>query len=505
MSDLERWRQLFREEAQRCVKELREVIEQDGRGIPGERGDTRGIDPQLGFGEELLLQLEAQRKTDQAETESLRSHVEELLRLNSSLRQAALDQSSSKEFTKLRGCVVDLTKEVQSLMGTKRQEHPIELAKVAADAASRAFKQNREEVVRLLHSNLEAQQKVFEGRWKSEDERWTTLDREVTSLRQQTKLLEEMSGQLWEEVGEQLVEKMATRLDTMLEEKLKSFSRTGGEAAQQRATSKAAARSAAEEATERFMAGIEPRFDLVLQEMKRGTGVEAGCQKALEKPMADLEETVRTCVKEAVGTEAEMRRLQVEALEAKSEVSRYQQELEQMRHKFNTEASQSRLLQLKLKDAEAELQDAKSSIEEANQTAGLRFLQQVKLIQGRGNVTLDIAKCVLEIKKGMDFKAKKPTEAPVAQFTDESLATSALADASELVAMLKGAKVTVESHVKPAGKGQDAFWEQVAENRANLIREHLAAKTSDEDGEIVAKGLHGPKSNNQVVVKIDVT
>ena len=28
------------------------------------------------WGEELLLQLEAQRKTDQAETESLRSHVE---------------------------------------------------------------------------------------------------------------------------------------------------------------------------------------------------------------------------------------------------------------------------------------------------------------------------------------------------------------------------------------------------------------------------------------------
>lgn len=26
MSDLERWRQLFREEAQRCVQELREVL-----------------------------------------------------------------------------------------------------------------------------------------------------------------------------------------------------------------------------------------------------------------------------------------------------------------------------------------------------------------------------------------------------------------------------------------------------------------------------------------------
>ena len=32
MSDLERWRQLFREEAQRCVQELREVMEH-GRGV----------------------------------------------------------------------------------------------------------------------------------------------------------------------------------------------------------------------------------------------------------------------------------------------------------------------------------------------------------------------------------------------------------------------------------------------------------------------------------------
>ena len=63
---------------------------------------------------------------------------------------------------------MELTKEVQSLMGDKRQEHPVELAKVAADAASRALKQNREEVVRLLQSNNEAQQKVFEGRWRSE-------------------------------------------------------------------------------------------------------------------------------------------------------------------------------------------------------------------------------------------------------------------------------------------------------------------------------------------------
>lgn len=72
----------------------------------------------------------------------------------------------------------------------------------------------------------------------------------VSGLRQQTKLIEEMSGQLWEELGEQLVDKMASRLESMLEdsrgpqqrdftlagefcrqEKLKSVSATGGEAA----------------------------------------------------------------------------------------------------------------------------------------------------------------------------------------------------------------------------------------------------------------------------------
>ncbi|CAK9018100.1 unnamed protein product, partial [Durusdinium trenchii] len=96
----------------------------------------------------------------------------------------------------------------------------------------------------------------------------------------------------------------------------------------------------------------------------------------MEKPMADMEESIKSCVKEAIGTESEMRRLQVEALEAKAEVSRCQQELEQMRHKFNSEASQTRLLQLRLKEAEGELNDVKGVLEESHQRGGLRFLQQ---------------------------------------------------------------------------------------------------------------------------------
>jgi len=121
-------------------------------------------------------------------------------------------------------------------------------------------------------------------------------------------------------------------------------------------------------------------------------------------------------------------------------------------------------------------------------------------------VALDLTKGVLEIRKGMDFKPKKPTEAPVAQFTNESVATAALGDASELVSLLSGVKVLVESHVKPAGKGADAFWEQLADNRADLIREHLAVKAGDDAADTIAsKGLPGKQglNVNAVVVKLD--
>ncbi|CAJ1439685.1 unnamed protein product [Effrenium voratum] len=206
MSDLERWRQLFREEARKCAAELRAtLLEQEEL-----RGRDVSFEPDIGF------ETEGSRKAE-AETELLRSHVEELLRLNSSLRQATLDQLSSKEFGKLRGCVVDLTKEVQALMGAKRQEHPVEIAKVAADAASKALASAERQVMKNLNASLEAQQKVLEGRWKSEDERWSALDKEVASLREQTKLIEDVSAQALEGAGERMVEQLMARLEPLLE------------------------------------------------------------------------------------------------------------------------------------------------------------------------------------------------------------------------------------------------------------------------------------------------
>eukprot|EP00439_Symbiodinium_sp_Y106_P052960 s922_g7.t1 len=73
--------------------------------------------------------------------------------------------------------------------------------------------------------------------------------------------------------------------------------------------------------------------------MKRGTGVEVGCQRALEKPMTDLEENLKGFLKEVLSAESEMRKLQNEAHEAKSNLAQCKQELEQTRTKFATEES----------------------------------------------------------------------------------------------------------------------------------------------------------------------
>ncbi|OLQ11881.1 hypothetical protein AK812_SmicGene4220 [Symbiodinium microadriaticum] len=167
-------------------------------------------------------------------------------------------------------------------------------------------------VLRTVNSAVEAQLLAVETRWKSEDERWQEMDKQVTELREQTKLIEANLTQRLEDSPDRLAERLAQRLGILMEEKLKSNKNFGGEGAQARATSKAAARGAAEEATERFLAGIEPRFDHVLQEMKRGTGVEVGCQRAMEKPMTDLEENLKGFLKEVLSAESEMRKLQNE-------------------------------------------------------------------------------------------------------------------------------------------------------------------------------------------------
>lgn len=489
--------------AQSCVRELREVL---AHAEEQRAGRTAASDAGAGNFNELVAQLQSRHHADEVETERLRTHVEELLRLNSTLRQSALDQLSAKEFGKIRGCMADLTREVQEMVGLKRQEHPVELAKVATDAATKALELQQREVLRTVNSAVEAQLLAVETRWKSEDERWQEMDKQVTELREQTKLIEANLTQRLEDSPDRLAERLAQRLGILMEEKLKSNKNFGGEGAQARATSKAAARGAAEEATERFLAGIEPRFDHVLQEMKRGTGVEVGCQRAMEKPMTDLEENLKGFLKEVLSAESEMRKLQNEAHEAKSNLAQCKQELEQTRTKFATEVAQTREMDAKVKELEVKVEEANSGIAEAAKLGAVHFVQQVKEIEGRGNVALDLAKGALELKKGMEFKPKKPTEAPVAQFANEAVATAALSDASELVGMLAGVRVMVESHVKPAGKGAEAFWEQLAVNRADLIREHLAVKAGENiTSSIEAKGLPGKLglNINAIVVKLD--
>lgn len=70
--ELERWRDAFQEEARECIEEL--------RGVMREAGITQ-----------FTVQLAEIRAADKAENAQLREHLDELLRVNSSLRQVELD------------------------------------------------------------------------------------------------------------------------------------------------------------------------------------------------------------------------------------------------------------------------------------------------------------------------------------------------------------------------------------------------------------------------------
>lgn len=70
--ELERWRDAFQDEARECIEELRGVMREAGI-------------------HQFTVQLAEMRAADKAENAQLREHVEELLRVNSTLRQVELD------------------------------------------------------------------------------------------------------------------------------------------------------------------------------------------------------------------------------------------------------------------------------------------------------------------------------------------------------------------------------------------------------------------------------
>jgi len=110
-------------------------------------------------------------------------------------------------------------------------------------------------------------------------------------------------------------------------------------------------------------------------------------------------------------------------------------------------------------------------------------------IASRGQVKVNVYEEWVEITAGMGFAPRKEKQPPTAEWIDPASADAALLDALEVLHCFGEVPITIESHVK-SGKGKADFWEAIAANRAELVRDALEEKGVP-FRQMTATGLYG--------------
>eukprot|EP00435_Cladocopium_sp_Y103_P006071 s1580_g1.t4 len=120
-AELERFRHSFQQEAEQCLSRLKEAM------------TSTGLGP-------ICQQFLEARKTDSEELHKLRSHIEELFRLNAQLRQQTLDLLSAKELERLHGNICNTCELMNRLLDKMQKERSSDLKSLANDTAVVASK-----------------------------------------------------------------------------------------------------------------------------------------------------------------------------------------------------------------------------------------------------------------------------------------------------------------------------------------------------------------------------
>lgn len=250
---------------------------------------------------------------------------------------------------------------------------------------------------------------------------------------------------------------------------------------------------------------LTPRFEVVMDELNRGTGARAACSEALKKPLALLEQQLVQQFKANGDAVTELRKVRIEAVEATSLNKHYTTELEATKQKLAAEHDRTKNLIAKQHTIDAELTKAKRSLDDAAKLGGIRFVKGIQKIEQRSNVALNVGTGTLEIRKPIEFKVRKPSEAPVAAFANEAAAAEVLQDAAEILQVFPDVPITIEAHAKREKGGTEAFWEQLTANRADVVKRTLGSKGIDL-GIISTVGLPGKKglNTNSVIFRLQL-
>jgi len=186
----------------------------------------------------------------------------------------------------------------------------------------------------------------------------------------------------------------------------------------------------------------------------------------------------------------------VTKLEEIAETARSHQANTEEALKETTEKLTNRMVGL-----QGKLESSEDALRKAQEVSLEKCMKRLKELDARGNVKVNRQTGDVQVSP-IAFVAAKPGEAE-ANFIDPSVADRVLLDVAELFSIFDG-PVRVEAHLKPGKGGKPDFWNQVANNQADLIRQRLEASGAPAE-RVEAVGLAGKKGLNldAIVVKLN--
>jgi len=414
-----------------------------------------------------------------------------------------------EDLVRLRCSMRDLGRTLQSRITTK-PEDLAEMVRSAIEVVSHDIAQHDQEVRQRLDHLIGREM----HRWEVDEQRWAQLNMDLAGIGERIRKVEEESY---------LREKDMLREKFHLQDELEISKMSGREAADRacvaaeamleelRGSGMLGATSVAEAnqaATQKLTERIEESFHDV-QKILRSLPKDETIRKVLEPFASSIEDKV-----------SEVARVADDALEQ----ARLLEELEQREAALQNERQKKEQLQQRLADQNRELEEKTQShnAEELRATRllasvqelreklesndgkwnnTLHFLAQIKSLEDRGNISVNLTNGHVLVKKALEFKPRKSTEEPLAEFTNEKTAMPTVKDVAELVKLMP-VPLTIQAHARQSNDSKK-FEGALAQNRANLIKQHIEENGAD-PGLLASKVLPGKAGSPAVTIKLEL-
>jgi len=150
------------------------------------------------------------------------------------------------------------------------------------------------------------------------------------------------------------------------------------------------------------------------------------------------------------------------------------------------------------------IQKEHASLQAAQRTTALDLILEVKNIEARKNIRVNLKNGDVDLLKAMDFKPRRQSEGPIAEFVNLQAAEPVLHDVAELLRIFP-VPITVEGHTNQAKGMSDEFLQELAKRRAEEVIKQLESKGVSREL-MHAKALHGKTGANKacVDIKLDI-